>query len=39
MKLKELMDQEGLHLNHLAELIEQSIKEEKLLSARLMELE
>ena len=39
MELKDLMEQESLQLKHLAELVQESIKEEKLLSSRLLELE
>lgn len=39
MDLKDLMEQENLHLQRLGELVQDSIKEEQLLSARLIELE
>ncbi len=39
MNIKELIDQENLHLQHLSELVTESIKEEQLLSSRLIELE
>lgn len=39
MELKQFIDEEVVHLHKLAELVQQSIKEEELLSARLLELE
>jgi len=39
MDLKSLMQQEEIHLQKLAELVESSIKEEKLLSSHLIEIE
>ncbi len=39
MDLKSLMEQEDLHLKKLADLVNDSIKEEQLLSSRLIELE
>ncbi len=39
MDLKSLMEQEDLHLKRLADLVQDSIKEEQLLSSRLIELE
>jgi uncharacterized membrane protein len=39
MNLKELMLQENLHLQRLAELVKESIKEEQMLTSRLIELE
>lgn len=39
MDLKNLMEQEELHLKHLAELVEESIKEEELLTSKLISLE
>ena len=39
MDLKNLMEQEELHLKRLADLVEQSIKEEELLSSKLISLE
>lgn len=39
MDLKDLMQQENLHLQRLSDLVEEAVKEEKLLSMRLIELE
>jgi len=39
MDLKELIDQETIHAQRLADLVRQSIEEEQLLSSRLIELE
>lgn len=39
MNIKDLIKQESLHLERLAELVKESIKEEELLSTRLIELE
>lgn len=39
VELKNLIDQENLHLQHLADLVKEAINEEQLLSSRLIELE
>lgn len=39
MELQSLIEQEHLHMQHLSDLVSESIKEEKLLSSRLLEIE